>query len=203
MFWDMLASQLRAAFRRRPHKVRQTPRARLGVEVLETRATPAVITPFAPRFSANDTGDIVFAGNTVVTASGSGAANAQNGVGTDINNNDFTMVHVDVDGDATTFNSSRATLNLPAGATVLFGGLYWGAESNSPMRNRVLLDTPAAGAYVPVTGSVIGSTGTDDYQGFADVTTLVQAGGNGIYTVANVQADVNATDKHGGWTLVI
>lgn len=197
-------------FRRRPLSPQANRRRRtvkLSLEVLEGRTLPAVITPFTPRFSTNDTGDIVFAANTVVRAdpSNPNAANAQNGVGsgTAINNNGYTMVNVDVDGVASTFNSSRATLNLPAGATVLFAGLYWGAESASASRNQVLLDTPAAGGYVPVTGVVVGSTGSNDYQGFADVTSLVQAAGNGTFTVANVQANVNATDKHGGWSLVV
>jgi hypothetical protein len=78
---------------------------------------PAVITPFAPRFSANASGDILFVANTLLTApsSDAGAAAARNGTGTRLNNNDFSMVHVDVDSNASTFNSSRADLALPAG----------------------------------------------------------------------------------------
>src|SRR4051794_18857856 len=97
-----------------------------GQWALEDRMLPAVITAFAPRFSANDNGDILFVANTVLTApsTDSDAANARNGVGTWVNNNDFSMVYVDVDGNSTTFNSSQATLVLPAGGTVLFAGLY-------------------------------------------------------------------------------
>ena len=40
------------------------------------------------------------------------------------------------------------------------------------------------------------------YQGFADVTSLVKAGGGGTYTVANVQAGTGA-DRHAGWSLVV
>src|SRR5688572_21667603 len=89
----------------------------LHVEQLETRLTPAVLTPFAPRFTANAPGDIVFAANTLMTApsSDSGAQNARNGTGSRLNDNDFNMVYVDADTDATTFNSSFASLNLPAG----------------------------------------------------------------------------------------
>ena len=39
------------------------------------------------------------------------------------------MTYVDVDSDATTFNSSRATLDLPAGAQVLAAFLYWGGRT--------------------------------------------------------------------------
>jgi hypothetical protein len=65
---------------------------------LESRRLLAVITPFAPRFSANDTGDIAMVANTLMTAPDSDvdAANARNGVGARINDNDFTMVYVDV-----------------------------------------------------------------------------------------------------------
>ena len=46
------------------------------------------------------------------------------------------MVAVDTDGDpATTVNSSTATLGLPQGATVLFAGLYWGADQSAGDNN--------------------------------------------------------------------
>ncbi|WP_367288097.1 DUF11 domain-containing protein [Laspinema palackyanum] len=46
-------------------------------------------------------------------------------------NNDFFMRYVDTDGNSNTFNSSSATLALPAevtGTDVLWAGLYWGAD---------------------------------------------------------------------------
>src|SRR5262249_42989886 len=68
--------------------------------------TPIVITPFT------------LVGNALLTApdSDSDAANARNGVGSRVDNNDFDMVSVDVDGVPSTANSSRASLSLPAGA---------------------------------------------------------------------------------------
>src|SRR4051812_6549694 len=61
-----------------------------GLTGLERRVVPALITPCAPRFSANDSGDILFVASTLLTApaAASGAANARNGVGTRVNNND-------------------------------------------------------------------------------------------------------------------
>src|SRR5262245_54681490 len=138
---------------RRCRRTRPQPRCRLClVEPLENRLALVVVTPFTPRFSTNDTGDIVLVSNTVLRANpagvnGSQAANAQNGVGSPLDNNSFTMINVDVDDDSTTFNSSRADLNLPAGATVLFAGLYWGANSLSAERTQVRFDTPAPGGY--------------------------------------------------------
>ena len=84
---------------------------------------------FTPRYSINAPGDIVLIGNTVVTCAPSAACTAaQNGTGV---NNDFNAVHVDVDGDPTTFNSSTATLAIPATASVRWAGLYWSGEKGT------------------------------------------------------------------------
>src|SRR4029079_10670848 len=88
---------------------------------------------FAPRFSTTDRGQVVTAGNTVLTCPGTGTAcqNAQNGTTATADNNDFDMGYVDVDSDSTTFNSSRATVALPSGSTVLFAGLYWAGDTSA------------------------------------------------------------------------
>ena len=103
----------------------------LTADVLEERAAPQRHHSIRwPRFTTNATGDVAIVGNTAMTApsSDSAAVNAQNGVGSRVNNNDFNMAFVDVDSDPTTFDSSSATLSLPAGASVLFAGLYWGGR---------------------------------------------------------------------------
>ena len=198
------------------------------LERLEDRIAPAVITPFTPIFSQNATGDIAIVGNTLETASTvnnagrtpADVANAQNGVGANVNNNNWNMAYVDVDNNPTTFNSSQSALNLPAGATVLFAGLYWGSVTTTPAqaaaRNTVKFSTPGSGGYVSLTGTTIGSTtftgvppGTI-YESFANVTSQVQAAGNGTYEVANVQAaltDANGNlpymGSYAGWSLVV
>ena len=187
------------------------PRRRpLAAERLEPRLPLAVTTPFTVRYQTNDTGDITFAANTLMTAPASDpdAVNAQNGVGTKVANNEFLMTYVDVDSDPTTFNSSRSDLVMPAGSQVLFAGLYWGARTNgttvnatTALRNTVKFMTPG-GAYQTLTGSVIGTSG-NDYQSFKDVTGLVAAAGDGTYTVANVQARKDITDVYAGWSLVV
>ena len=185
-------------------------RHRLVSERLESRLPLAVTTPFTVRYTTNDTGDIIFAANTLMTAPASdpAAANAQNGVGSKVANNDFVMTYVDVDADPTTFNSSRSDLLMPAGSQVLFAGLYWGARTNgtalnasTALRTSVKFMTPG-GAYQDLTGSLVG-TGGNDYQGFKDVTTLVAGAGAGTYTVANVQAQKDKTDTYAGWSLVV
>ena len=126
------------------------------------------------------------------------------------------MLNVDVDLDAATFNSSSADYTLPAGADVLWAGLYWGANaegsnaSNPPditQRNRVLFST--GGGYQTIVSEIPidqNSAGTR-YQGFAEVTSLVRQHGAGMtrtYTAANIQAVTGTGPSHyAGWSLII
>ncbi|MCX7431729.1 MAG: hypothetical protein NTY17_12140, partial [Planctomycetia bacterium] len=195
---------------RRPSRGTQPRRRELASEQLERRLALAVTTPFTVRYTTNDTGDITFAANTLMTAPASdpNAVNAQNGVGSKVANNDFIMTYVDVDSDPTTFNSSRSDLVMPAGSQVLFAGLYWGSRTNgttagaaTALRNTVKFMTPG-GAYQDLTGSTVGTKG-NEYHAFKDVTGLVAAAGDGTYTVANVQAQKDRTDAYAGWSLVV
>ena len=170
-------------------------------------AVPAraqVARTFTPRFNVQTAGDVTLIGNTVMScaATDSKCANAQAGGGTgNVDNEDFTMQYVDVDGDATTFSSSTATLSLPSGATVLFAGLYWGGYSALAARNTVKLAVPG-GAYATVTAQQLDAIGSA-YQGFLDVTAQVRAAGNGTYRVANVQSTPGTNDVWGGWSIVV
>lgn len=189
--------------------------------VLPAPPAAAADRAFAVRFSTNDTGDIDMFGNTVMTcpASAAGCTAARSApVGSSsvdsYNNNAYLMEYVDVDGVASTFNSSSSTVALPAGAGVLFAGLYWGgrttagsggsAAPDTAARNRVLLRAPGAPAYTTVTAATVDDSSTIAglYQGFADVTATVRAAGTGTYTVANVQTATGG-DRLGGWTLVV
>ena len=107
------------------------------------------------------------------------------------------MGYVDVDGDATTLNSSTATLSLPAGATVTWAGLYWGADTAAGTGGSAAPDAAnrgtvrfkvGAGGYQTVTAApadVLTSTGkATRYRAFANVTGLRAGAGNATYTVA-------------------
>jgi uncharacterized repeat protein (TIGR01451 family) len=173
---------------------------------------------YTVRYATNDAGDIIIRGNTLATctttlASGSTAgslscASAQAGtqaLNQGVNNN-YVMQYVDVDGNPATFNSSTSSVTIPSGASVLFAGLYWAGRSTSAQRGSVQFRTPATPGYVTVSASTLDQNGTGtDYQGFADVTALVQAAGTGSYTVANVQANIGTTagNDYAGWSLVI
>ena len=171
-----------------------------------------IIRPYSIRYQTNTNGDIAQIGNTVMTCVASAdCTSARAGIAnpTGLNNNDFTMTYVDVDGDVygPTFNSSSADLNIPAGSTVQFAGLYWGGISASASRGQMLLKTPAAGGYAAVTASQVDGSNlvvANNYAAFADVTALVQSAGNGTYWGANLQSDnTGSTNVWGGWALII
>jgi uncharacterized repeat protein (TIGR01451 family) len=195
----------------------------LFIGILMPTSLSAATRAFSPRFSANSNGDIYLIGNTAMTCnSGAGAlnnaacANARAGIGTgtQLNNNDYSMIFVDIDGDGTTFQSSSANLAMPSGSTVLWAGLYWGGEYTGAARDQVRFKTPASGGYVTVNAMQddsipnVGCPGNtcDRYSAFADVTSLVNAGGSGTYTAANIQSTPNGVataSTYGGWSLVV
>ena len=166
------------------------------------------------RFTANVKGNLVHTGNTLMTcpAADANCASAQNrtAVGGALDNNAYAMEYVDVDSDPTTFNSSTANLSLPAGAEILFAGLYYSgntAAGGEPERATTVINTPAPGGYSTVTATQVDDFISSDptqhfYGAFANITPLVTAGGAGNYTVGNVQSATGA-DHHAGWGLVV
>jgi hypothetical protein len=176
--------------------------------------------PFAQRFGQVARGDVRIAANSSLSCPSSGATNGssclqtRNGTGTILDNAGVVMTNIDVDLDLATFNSSTADLTLPAGATVLYAGLYWGADTSAgaggaaapsaAARNTVKFKVPGGLTYSTVTALQVDQ---DDgsatrYQGIADVTTAVQGTGSGTYAVANVQAGTG-NDRYGGWALAV
>ncbi|MBV8950265.1 MAG: DUF11 domain-containing protein, partial [Actinobacteria bacterium] len=188
---------------------------------------------FSTRFNADVPGNITIAANTLMVcpaaAAGCTAARGTppiaSGTNNSINNNNYNMVYVNtapgtVPGSGASFDSSSATLSLPSSATVLFAGLYWGADTstgasvsagpapaaapNAGLRNQVGFRVPGAAGYTAITAAQldVSSGSATRYNAFADVTGLVQAAGSGAYSVANVQAGTGG-DRYAGWSLVI
>ena len=169
--------------------------------------------PFSLRFAQTLHGNLGALGNTLMTCPSAASNCAAARSGSAYNDNDFTMGYVNVDSDASTFDSSSATLSLPAGSTVVWAGLYWAADTSggtggsadthSSSRDQVKLKV-GGGAYVSVTaasGDVLTSTSQPTrYRGFADVTKWVT--GSGVYTVANVKAGTGQ-DRFAGWALFV
>lgn len=181
-------------------------------------AAAKVEVPFATQFATNVRGGVAVAANTLMTCPEAAAncleSRAGTATGAALNNNAYGMERVDVDADPTTFDSSTATLSLPAGATVQFAGLYYGARTSkgalggveapsAAARGTVLLRGPGGLAYAPLAATVFDSTAiTNAYVGFVDVTAQVADAGAGEYTVANVQAGTGE-DRYAGWSLIV
>lgn len=122
-------------------------------------------------------------------------------------------------------NSSSAVLNLPAGSTVLYAELIWSGTAITGIQNVLVDITPTStinlttptGGPTPVVSSLVTAseiifttTGNTVYVRTQDVTALVQAGGNGTYTVGAVPGALGApalplsTEQNFlGWTLAV
>jgi uncharacterized repeat protein (TIGR01451 family) len=191
----------------------------------------AAVTAFTSKFQTNVNGDITFAANHNMTCL-VGCVDANNGFMTYVDADGVPASPLHGGGTIATFNSATADVVVPPGSTVLFAGLFWGANTrrgadvgtnisaNAPApanRNQVLFRTPAMTGYSTVTAVATDmdvditapNTATlPIYHGYADVTALVQAvpaSGNGTYGVANIQAGTGSSGlgTWGGWTLVV
>lgn len=184
--------------------------------MLISSAATAQERPFAKRFGATDNGDIRLIGNALLTCDAAqtvDCADARLGqaMTSRNNNNAHVMTNIDVDADSSTFNSSEASITLPNNVTVLWAGLYWGANvsrgtdgaaaPNEMIKDQVKFLVPGQSNYADLTASVCDSR-SNDYQCFADVTALVPSGLDGTYRVANVQSGTGK-GRYAGWGLVV
>ena len=161
------------------------------------------IVPFQERYeNTGINGDLTMIGNSIV---GNHPTDPYTGGS---NNNDFDMVYIDVDSDASTFSSSSADLNLGNCSRVVYAGLYWGTNSlttgQTPENIKFRLPT---GGYQDITADVNFANAVF----FKDVTSMITglSNPNGTYFVANVPAFVdndtstNNNNRAAGWTLVV
>ena len=92
----------------------------------------AAATGTAPSFSSNLRGGFAIVGNTLLTCPENlRAGNVRASDATaclEANNNDKAMQYVNVDPGGGRFDSSTATLSVPAGSRVVQAYLYWGAD---------------------------------------------------------------------------
>ncbi|MBO9533187.1 MAG: DUF11 domain-containing protein, partial [Solirubrobacteraceae bacterium] len=175
---------------------------------------------FSNAYAQTLRGDIAAIGNANSScAAGWATGCTPNALGNGNSNNAYGTL-VDVDGVGTTTNSSQATLNIPAGAIIRYARLVWSSAGDGTDNNgerTVQFDTPAtagiaysavSATYATECGSV--NPGTGNSRGFAcgtDVTALVQAGGNGQYTVGGIEQRATGTalnpDHYSGWGLEV
>ena len=159
-----------------------------------------VIQPFEIRYQKNVNGNIEVIGNTLLTAPKLYFKDGQPEV--DLSNDKLPMKFVSI--DKAKRNSSSATLSLKEGSKVLFAGLYWGARSNNSKarKSKIEIKVPKSGYQKIAAGNTYSVKGQNYYSAFADVTSLIEVGGDGVYTIANVDA-LTGPDCFAGWAMVI
>ena len=199
--------------------------ASLTSQLAKAPPAAAAAVPFNVAFHTQDNGSIGIFGNSLQTCptAASGCTNAQMGIGSGdaLDNNSYNMAFVNVDPGGVRTSSSSADVmtapSTPAGSTVLWAGLFWGARQTAGTGGvnsvgpigQMLLRTPASSTYQTITAlpaDVTTSTNDPDnagaYQGFADITSIVKAAGPGTYFGANVAAATGA-DRYSGWSIVV
>ncbi len=151
--------------------------------------------PFTKRYeTAGINGDLTIIGNSIL---GESVDTPYNG---DTQNNFIDMVFIDIDNDASTFNSSSASFSTNRCNRVVYAGLYWGsiAAPATPLPEEVKFKIPG-GAYQNLTADA-----NIDRIYYKDVTSLLSGLSNpsGEYFVANVST-TEGTNSSAGWSLVI
>ena len=152
-------------------------------------------TPFVKRYEKQGiNGDLTLIGNSIV---GESSDTPYNG---DTQNNYIDMVFIDIDNDASTFNSSSANFTTDVCNKIVYAGLYWGAVSapSNPAPNEVKFKIPG-GTYQDLTADV--QLETIYYKDVTDIVTT-NANPSGDYFVANVSSN-EGISASAGWTLVI
>ena len=171
------------------------------------------LVPFSPRYDQAIKGDILLIGNSNV---GLHVSNPYNGNAT--NDQVNAAVYVDVDGDANTFNSSTADLDVPSDQScyqIVYAGLYWSAVVNgSEAISDVKFKVPGS-PYMDITGTEIyyqnatNNNNSNTYAYYHDVTDILTALPNpeGTYGVANISTLVgprpNNEGLSAGWSLFV
>ncbi|WP_418501909.1 T9SS type B sorting domain-containing protein [Flagellimonas sp.] len=178
---------------------------------------------FDVRYENRIKGDLTFIANNIVNrdTNGTDPEDPYNTTGSSSSyNDDLNMQYIDIDGDASTFSSSSATLSIPdpTCSRIRYAGLYWSAVYTSSARsdfNQVKFRVPG-GSYLDLTADEILFDGYNDsdfgyyapYACYKDVTSILAglANPDGDYFVANVRASSGSSIQggvSGGWSLVV
>jgi hypothetical protein len=171
--------------------------------------------PLAQRWAQTAHGSIAGVGNTVITCNGSdsGCGEVRAGLLGD-NAGPSNRVWADADTTSVTFNSSRADLALPSGATVLHAELLWGGKTaagtgsgaqpapDPASRGTILFNPVSSGGYRTITAGWLDDLGDGTYSAGADITSIVAVEGATGYIAGNVQTGTGA-GAGGGWSIVV
>lgn len=155
-------------------------------------------------------GNLLMIGNQLLCQNSSNGATCTEPSAT-ATNNAITQYFADVDGDASTSNSSMMRLDLLPGDTIKWARLYWSARLINPTiatktaAQMIKFRTPASASYTNIYAEVFDNFPLEDpfdYGASADVTALVQAGGAGQYFGADIQA-ATGTNRFASWMLFV
>ncbi len=186
---------------------------------LAALAAPAANAAYVQVYSTIQKGALTFTGNTLelggnaVTNSGTPGTSATGGafIAVELPGTRYGTFPFGTTGPTAQFvnNASRAVLNVPPGATVLYAELIWsgtiGTLTAGQLNSNVTFKTPSGGTYtISPNGATAGNSGTY-YTRSANVTGLVQIGGSGTYTTGGVPGMVatSGTTDAAGWTLAV
>jgi len=188
-------------------------------------STAQTYQPWAVRQKVEVKGSMLVVGNNII-----GRDNLTNNDNT-IDNDMIDMQFIDIDSDASTFNSSSADVvfqphqdGTPTECyRVAYAALYWGAslqEGDRSNISNVKFKLPGSSTYIDISGTLIydaigtpivseaGEPGNTPYASYAEVTDILNSLSSieGTYTVANVNASEGfnySTGLSAGWTLFI
>lgn len=130
----------------------------------------------------------------------------------DTNNAEISARYVDIDGDASTYDSSSSNLTLAAGSTIKKAYLYWqGLALADDYQNAVniKLKVPNHSSYINIKAndSKVNWTQNDSYfpyQATADITEYMN--GSGTYSVADLftmEGQISGLGTYGAWSIVV
>lgn len=193
----------------------------LGLFFLASEIIAQQVVPFKPRYSTTQKGSLVYVSNNFIsctvgtTSSGISCDSARNippTAATQKDNNSYPAAYIDIDGDPSTFSSSSSNLSLPTCSYVTWAGLYWGGDIKQAgpywaSRDSVKIKRPGLATYIPLKADTLITHNVPAhnrmYFAYKNVTSIVQAGGMGTYTCADLRGYPDSTNKTGGWTLIV
>lgn len=127
-----------------------------------------------------------------------------------LSDNGVIAVHLDIDADATTFNSTSDSLNLPNCSEILYAAIFWGGHATAitpgwTTRNQIKLNVDGTGyQIIAADTSWTNTAGFTTYHCSKDITSIVRAGGiRSRLTVANVVANVGVSNRFASWNIIV
>lgn len=106
---------------------------------------------------------------------------------------------------------SAAILQIPSGSTVAYARIYWGSTVREDTTNAstIMIDRPGTGGFTrSITAATSDIQAADrSFQATADVTSLVQSYGAGVYRVSgfpkNQLVDRSDDNNYAAWAMVV